>query len=94
MGRKRYSGDQIIVMLRESEVLKLKGLTESKAAKKLGVFEQKLYRWKKTYVGLRMDQAKRLKELERKNARLKRLVVDLSLDNLFLKDLSLGERLQ
>lgn len=90
MGRKRYSAEQIIVMLREAEVLESKGLTHAEAAKKLGVCEQTLIRLKKEYGGLRVDQAKRLKELEKENARLKRLVADLSLDNSILKDVSLG----
>ena len=90
MGRKRYSAEQIIVMLREAEVLESKGLTQAEAAKKVGVSEQTLIRWKKEYGGLRVDQAKRLRELEKENARLKRLVADLSLDNSILKDVSLG----
>ena len=90
MGRKRYSAEQIIVMLRETEVLDSKGSKQSEASKKLGVCKQTLIRWKKEYGGLRVDQAKRLKELEKENDRLKRLVADLSLDNSILKDVSLG----
>ena len=90
MCRKRYSAEQIIVMLREAEVLESKVLTQSEASKKLGVCEQTLIRWKKEYGGLRVDQAKRLKELEKKNVRLKRLLADLSLDNSILQDVSLG----
>ncbi len=90
MGKKRYSPEQIIVMLREAEVLESKGLTQAESAKQIGVCEQTLIRWKKEYGGLRVDQAKRLKELEKENARLKRLVADLSLDNSMLKDVASG----
>ena len=90
MARKRYSPEQIIVMLSEAEVLESKGLTQLEVSKKLGICEQTLIRWKKEYGGLRVVQAKRLKELEKENARLKRLVADLSLDNSILKDVASG----
>lgn len=90
MARKRYSPEQIIVMLREVEVLESKGLTQLEIARQLGICEQTLIRWRKEYGGLRVDQAKRLKELEKENARLKRLVADLSLDNSILKDVASG----
>ena len=79
MGRKRFSPEQIIVKLREAEVIESKGLTQVEAAKKLGIAEQTLIRWRKEYGGLRVDQARRFKELEKENIRLKRLVADLSL---------------
>ena len=90
MARKRYSPEQIIVMLREVEVLESKGLTQLEIARQLGICDQTLIRWRKEYGGLRVDQAKRLKELEKENARLKRLVADLSLDNSILKDVASG----
>jgi len=90
MARKRYSPEQIIVMLREAEVLESKGLTQLEIARQLGICDQTLIRWRKEYGGLRVDQAKRLKELEKENARLKRLVADLSLDNSILKDVASG----
>lgn len=90
MARKRYSAEQIIVMLREAEVLESKGLTQLEIARQLGICDQTLIRWRKEYGGLRVDQAKRLKELEKENARLKRLVADLSLDNSILKDVASG----
>ena len=90
MGRKRFSPEQIIVMLREAEVLESKGLTQLEAANKLGICEQTLIRWRKEYGGLRVDQARRFKEMEKENARLKRLVADLSLDNTILKDAASG----
>jgi transposase-like protein len=90
MGRKRFSSEQIIVKLREAEVFESKGLTQVEAAKKLGIAEQTLIRWRKEYGGLRVDQAKRFKELEKENTRLKRLVADLSLDKAILKDAASG----
>jgi len=90
MGRKRFSPEQIIVKLREAEIFESKGLTQVEAAKKLGIAEQTLIRWRKEYGGLRVDQARRFKELEKENIRLKRLVADLSLDKAILKDAASG----
>ena len=90
MARKRFSPEQIIVKLREAEIIESKGLTQVEAAKKLGIAEQTLIRWRKEYGGLRVDQAKRFKELEKENTRLKRLVADLSLDKAILKDAASG----
>jgi putative transposase len=90
MARKRFSAEQIIVMLREAEVLESKGLSQLEISRQLGICEQTLIRWRKEYGGLRVSQAKRLKELEKENARLKRLVADLSLDNSILKDVASG----
>ena len=90
MGRKRFSPEQIIVKLREAEIFESKGLTQVEAAKKLGVAEQTLIRWRKEYGGLRVDQARRFKELEKENIRLKRWVADLSLDKAILKDAASG----
>jgi len=90
MGRKRFSPEQIIVKLREAEIIESKGLTQVEAAKKLGIAEQTLIRWRKEYGGLRVDQAGRFKELEKENIRLKRLVADLSLDKAILKDAASG----
>ena len=90
ISRKRYSPEQIIVKLRESEVLESQGRSQLEQARSLGVSEQTLIRWKKEYGGLRVDQAKRFKELEKENARLKRLAADLSLDNSILKDVAQG----
>ena len=88
MGRKRFSPEQIIIKLREAEIIESKGLAQVEAAKKLGIAEQTLIRWRKEYGGLRVDQARRFKELE--NIRLKRLVADLSLDKAILKDAASG----
>ena len=90
MGKKRFSAEQIILKLREAEIMESKGLTQLEAAKKLGIAEQTLIRWRKEYGGLRVDQAKRFKELEKENIRLKRLVADLSLDKAILKDAASG----
>jgi putative transposase len=86
MGRKIYTAEQIIGLLREAEVLQGQGLMIGEVSRKLGISEQTYYRWRKEYGGLRVDQAKRLKELEKENGRLKKLVADLSLDNDILKE--------
>jgi len=90
MPKKRHSAEQIIAKLREAEVEIARGATVPVAAKKIGVTDQTYYRWRKEYGGLRLDQAKRLKELERENARLKKLVADLSLDKAMLEEISRG----
>ena len=90
MARKRYTAEQIITKLREAEFELAKGQTTPQVCKKLGISEQTYYRWRKEYGGLRVDQAKRLKQLEHENARLKKLVADLSLDNSILKEVSSG----
>ena len=90
MARKRYSAEQIIGYLREAEVLLAKGSTIGQVCRKIGVTEQTYYRWQRDYGSLSVDQAKRLKEVEKENARLKRLVADLSLDKAILKDAASG----
>jgi len=90
MARKRFTSEQIITKLREAEVLLNQGSTAIEVARKLGIAEQTYYRWRKEYGGMRIDQAKRLKELEQENARLKKLVADLSLDNAILKEANRG----
>jgi len=90
MAKKKYTTEKIISMLRQAEVLTSKGQTSEDAAKRLGVCYQTFLRWKKEYGGLRTDQAKRLKELELENNRLKKIVADLELDKLMLKEISKG----
>ena len=90
MARKRFSPEQIITMLREAEVLLSQGAQVSDVWRKLGISEQSYYRWRKEYGGMRIDQARRLKELEQENTRLKKLVADLSLDNAILKEVNRG----
>ena len=86
MGRKIYTAEQIIGMLREAEVLQGQGMTIGDVSRKLSISEQTYYRWRKEYGGMRVDQAKRLRELEKENGRLKKLVANLSLDNDILKE--------
>ncbi len=81
MGRKRFTVENIINKLREAEVLISQGLTVEEASRKIGVTQQTYYRWRKEYGGLRIDQAKRFREMEKENARLKKLVADLAFDN-------------
>ena len=86
MPSKRLKAEQINPKLREAEVELAKGRTVVQVVKHLGVTEQTYYRWRKEYGGLRVDQAKRLKELEKENARLKKLVAEAELDKAILKE--------
>jgi len=88
MGKVNYSVEQIITKLREVEVLCSQGRTVSEAVRQIGVSEQTYYRWRKKYGGMNTSEARKMKELEKENARLKKLVADLSLDNALLKDLN------
>ena len=90
MVKKSHSPEQIITKLREAEVLLSQGSTVGEAGRKLGVTEQTYYRWRKEYGGMRLEQAKRLKELEKENTRLKKLVAELSLDISILKEADRG----
>lgn len=84
--KRRYSTEQIISKLREADVLLSQGKTAEEIARVLEISKQTYYRWRKEYGGLNMTQAKKLKELEKENARLKTLVADLSLDNAIIKE--------
>ncbi len=86
MATKRHTAEQIISKLREAEVHLAKGTKMPRVCRKLGVTEQTYYRWRKEYGGVRTDQVKRLKELEKQNAQLKKVVADLTLDNAILKE--------
>ena len=88
MAKKNYTVEQIIIKLREIEVLCGQGKTIGEAARQAGITEQTYYRWRKEYGGMNTSDAKKLKELEKENARLKKLVADLSLDNAILKDVN------
>jgi putative transposase len=88
--RKGYTAEQIINKLREAEILLGQGASIGEASKKIGVSDYTYYRWRKEYGGMRVDQARRLKELEQGNSRLKHLVADLSLDNAILKEAARG----
>jgi transposase-like protein len=90
MARKSHSPELIINKLRQAEILLNQGSSVSEASRKIGVTEQTYYRWRKEYGGLRIEQAKKLKTLEKENARLKKLVADISLDNAILKEASEG----
>ena len=86
MVKKGYTPEQIINKLREAEILLGQGVSVIEASRKIGVTEQTYYRWRREYGGMRIEQAKRLKELEKENARLKKLVADLSLDKAILTE--------
>ncbi len=90
MAKRAYSPEQIINKLREVEVLISQGGTAAEASRKVGITEQTYYRWRREYGGMRVEQAKRLKELEKENSRLKKLVADISLDNAILKEAAWG----
>lgn len=90
MPRKRHSAEEIIGKLREVEVLVGRGGSLGEAIRAIGVTEQTYYRWRKEYGGLKMDQAKRLKELERENMRLRKAVADLTLDKQILAEAAKG----
>ena len=86
MPKKRFSAEQIIVKLREVEVLQGQGTSIQDAARQLDITEQTYYRWRKSYGGMRTDQARRIKELEKENARLKKLVGEQALEMAILKE--------
>ena len=88
MPRKKYTTEQIIVILRKIELLCNQGKTITEAVRQEGITEQTYYRWRKEYGGMNTSEARRLKELEKENLRLKSLVADLSLDNAILKDVT------
>ena len=90
MVKKGYTPEQIINKLREAEILLNQGASVNEASRKIGVTEQTYYRWRKEYGGLRIEQAKKLKTMEKENARLKKLVADISLDNAILKEVAEG----
>jgi len=90
MRKKRHTPEQIIAKLREAEVALSQGKTVPEACRSLGVTEQTYYRWRKEFGGLKVDQAKRLKEFEKENTRLRKAVTDLTLDNQILREVSQG----
>ena len=90
MPRKRHTPEQVINKLREAEVAISQGSTVAEASRQIGVTDQTFYRWRNEYGGLRIDQVKRLKQLELENTRLKRAVADLTVDNQILKEATEG----
>jgi transposase-like protein len=90
MARKRHTPEQVVNLLRQVEVGIANGKTTAQASKEASITEQSYYRWRREYGGLQVDQAKRLKELEQENSKLKRIVANLSLEKLVLKDIAEG----
>ena len=90
MPMKRYKPEQIVTLLRQIEVEMANGKSAAQACKEAEITIQTFYRWRKEFGGLKLDQAKRLKELERENSKLKRLVAELSLEKQVLKDIAEG----
>ena len=90
MGRKRHTLEQIITALREAEVGLARGKSVKLISRELGITEQTYYRWRREYGGMKVSQARRLKELERENGRLKRAVADLTLDKLIVEEAAKG----
>lgn len=88
--KKGFTAEQIIKKLREAEVLLSKGEKVEQAIRKIGVSDVTYYRWRKEFGGMKVDQARKLRDLEKENGRLKKLVADLSLDNAILKEVSKG----
>jgi len=90
MGKPRHTAEQIIGKLREAEVLTSKGMPMEEVLRQLGIGDATYYKWRKEYGGLRIDQAKRLKELEQENSKLRKVIADLTIDNAILKEASRG----
>jgi putative transposase len=88
MAKKRFSAEQVVGILRQIEVLQAKGIAIDEACRQCEITNQTYYRWRKAYGGLKLDQAKKFKVLEKENFRLKRLVADLTLDNQILKEVN------
>jgi len=87
---KRFKAEEIVMKLREIELAMNKGMDVQQACREAGISEQSYYRWRKEYGGMKVDQAKRYKELAHENTQLKKLVADLSLDNAMLKEINKG----
>ena len=90
MGRRKHRPEEIISKLREAEVMLAHGANVAEVSKSIGVTEQTYYRWRKEYGGMKVSQAKRLKEMEKENARLRKAVSDLTLDKLILQEAAQG----
>jgi transposase-like protein len=90
MSKKRHTTEEIVIKLREVDVLQSKGQSLAEACRQIGVSEQTYYNWRKEYGGLKLDQAKRFKQLEQENVRLKKVIADLSIDNAILKEAARG----
>lgn len=88
--KKTYGAEQIIVLLRQFDVMLAQGKSIAEVCRELGISDATYYKWRKAYGGMKVGQAKRLKELERENIRLKRAIADLTLDKLILKEAAEG----
>ncbi len=87
---KRFKAEEIVMKLREIELSMNRGMDVAQACRQAGISDQSYYRWRKEYGGMKINQAKKFKELERENTQLKKLVADLSLDNAMLKEINRG----
>lgn len=90
MGRKRHTPEEIIGKLREAEIVLAQGGITADACRRIAVTEQTFYRWRKEYGGLKVDQARRMKDLKRESARLRQVIADLTLDKLILQEAARG----
>jgi putative transposase len=90
MPKKRFNAEQIVILLRQIEVAMGQGKSTQIACRDAGISEQSFYRWRREYGGLQIEQAKRMKDMEKENTRLRRLVADLSLEKQVLKDIASG----
>lgn len=90
MGKRKYTAEEIIAKLHEAEVLQHQGKTIAEISRQLAISEMTYYKWRKEYGGLRVDQAKRFKEMEQENQRLRKVVADLTIDNSILKEAARG----
>ena len=90
MSKKKHPAEAIIAKLREAEVLQSKGMLMAEVMRQLGISDATYYKWRKEYGGLRVDQAKRFKELEHENSRLRKIIADLTIDNSILKEAARG----
>ena len=91
MPKQRFTTEEVIHKLREAEVLGGQGKTVAEICKQLGITDQTYFRWRKSHGGLRIDQAKRMRELEAENARLKKAVAELTVDKIILKEVAEGK---
>jgi len=90
MARKKHTAEEIITKLREADVLLARNQSMAEVCRQLGISDQTYYKWRKEYGGMHVDQAKRLKQLEQENSRLRRAIADLTIDNAILKEVSRG----
>jgi transposase-like protein len=90
MSKRKYTAEEIINKLREAEVLQSKGQSLEEVVRQLGISSVTYYKWRREYGGLRVDQAKRFKEIEQENQRLRKVVADLTIDNSILKEVARG----